>query len=73
LIGLGVNTLVNGVPFNGFGTIVAIMLMMFGLLFCFLSVIGIYIGLIYEQVRSRPNFVVRRTLGLDDREHRGRR
>ncbi|HVB01391.1 MAG TPA: glycosyltransferase family 2 protein [Acidimicrobiales bacterium] len=59
LIGIGVNSLVNGVPFPGFGTIVALLLFLFGVLFCLMSVIGIYIGLIFEQVRQRPAFVVR--------------
>lgn len=59
LIGIGINSLVVGVPFPGFGTIVALLLFLFGVLFCLLSVIGIYIGLIFEQVRRRPAFVVR--------------
>ena len=64
LITLTVNALVNGVPFPGFGTILAVMIMMFGWLFLFLSVIGIYVGLIFEQVRTRPNYVVRRQWGI---------
>lgn len=59
LIGIGVNSLINGVPFPGFGTIVALLLFLFGVLFCLMSVIGIYVGLIFEQVRQRPAFVVR--------------
>lgn len=59
LVGLAINSVVAGVPFPGFGTIVALMLLLFGVLFCLLSVIGIYIGLIFEQVRGRPSFVVR--------------
>ena len=58
LVTLSVNALVNGVPFPGFGTILAVMIMMFGILFCFLSVVGIYVGLVYEQVRTRPNYVI---------------
>jgi len=66
LIGLSVNSLTNGVPFPGFGTIIAVLIGLFGLLFCFLSVIGIYIGLIFEQVRRRPSFIISRTYGLGD-------
>ena len=58
LVTLSVNALVNGVPFPGFGTILAAMIMMFGVLFLFLSVVGIYVGLVYEQVRTRPNYVI---------------
>lgn len=66
LIGLTVNSLLYGVPFPGFGTILAVVIMMFGVLFCFLSIIGIYIGLIFEQVRQRPHYVVNRCWGLAD-------
>ncbi len=64
LIVLSVNALVNGVPFPGFGTILSVVIMMFGVLFLFLSVIGIYVGLVYEQVRTRPNYVMHREWGL---------
>lgn len=68
IVGLAIDWVVNGVPFPGFGTILAVMVMMFGVLFCFLSVIGFYIGLIYEEVRGRPNYVTRLTVGLEDRD-----
>lgn len=64
LVGLVVDWLVAGVPFPGFGTIVSVMVMLFGILCCFLGVIGFYVGLIYEEVRGRPNFVARRVVGL---------
>lgn len=67
LVALVVDWLVAGVPFPGFGTIVALVVMLFGILFCFLSVIGFYIGLIYEEVRGRPNYVTRQTLGARSR------
>ena len=63
LLTLTVNALVNGVPFPGWNNS-AVMIMMFGWLFLFLSVIGIYVGLIFEQVRTRPNYVVRRQWGI---------
>jgi dolichol-phosphate mannosyltransferase len=59
LIGIVVHSLVYGVPFPGFGTIIALMSLFFGLLFSLLSVIGVYVGLIFEQVRGRPSFVIR--------------
>jgi dolichol-phosphate mannosyltransferase len=55
---------VNGVPFDGFGTLVLISLFGTGVLSIFLGVIGEYIGLIYEEVKGRPNFVVSSTIGL---------
>ena len=40
------------------------MVMLFGILFCLLGIVSIYIGLIYEEVKGRPNFVIRQTLGM---------
>lgn len=53
-----------GVPFPGFGTIVAVMLLMFGMLFTMLGIVAEYVGLIYEEVKHRPNYVVRTTVGI---------
>ena len=47
-----------GVPFAGYGSIMGVVLLMFGFLFIFLGIIGKYIGLIYEEVKVRPNFIV---------------
>lgn len=59
-----IRVLAWGVPFPGFGTIMAVMLLMFGFGFTALGVIAEYIALIYEEVKQRPNFVVGETLGL---------
>ena len=59
-----IKVIVWGVPFPGFGTIMAVMLLMFGFGFTALGVIAEYIALIYEEVKQRPNFVVGETLGL---------
>jgi glycosyltransferase involved in cell wall biosynthesis len=49
-----------GVPFGGFGTIVTIALFSFGLLTFILGIISEYLGLIYEEVKKRPNYVIDR-------------
>jgi dolichol-phosphate mannosyltransferase len=59
LIALMIYWLVSGVPFPGFGTIIATMVLIFGVLASLLSILGVYVGLIYEEVRGRPSFVVR--------------
>lgn len=64
LISIFVRVLVWGVPFPGFGTIMAVMLLMFGILFTMLGIMSEYIGLIYEEVKQRPNFIVKNTVGL---------
>lgn len=48
----------KGVPFAGFGTLVASSLLLFGITYLILGVISEYIGLIYEEVKARPNFIV---------------
>lgn len=54
-----------GVPFDGYGTIMTVILLMFGILFTVLGIISEYIGLIYEEVKQRPNFVIRNMVGID--------
>jgi glycosyltransferase involved in cell wall biosynthesis len=49
-----------GVPFGGFGTIVTIALFSFGLLTFMLGIIAEYLGLVYEEVKKRPNYVIDR-------------
>ena len=64
LVALTVRFIAFGVPFAGFGTIVCLILMLFGFLFTMLGVISEYVGLIYEEVKQRPNYVVRDKVGL---------
>ena len=53
-------------PFAGFGMIVGISLLLFGLLFIIIGALANYIGLVYDEVKQRPNFIVRETVGVDD-------
>lgn len=53
-----------GVPFAGYGTIMAVMLLMFGILFTMLGIVSAYVGLIYEEVKQRPNYIVSQTHGM---------
>jgi len=64
LVGIIAKVLWWGVPFPGFGTIMAVMLLMFGFAFTALGVIAEYVGLIYEEVKQRPNFIVSEKIGL---------
>jgi dolichol-phosphate mannosyltransferase len=54
----------RGVPFAGFGSLVSLGLLGFGVLTVMLGTIAEYMSLIYEEVKGRPNFVVRETLGV---------
>jgi dolichol-phosphate mannosyltransferase len=53
-----------GVPFNGFGTLVTIGLGGLAITTLLLGVIGEYVGLVYEEVKQRPNFVISRKIGF---------
>jgi polyisoprenyl-phosphate glycosyltransferase len=53
-----------GVPFAGFGTIISLILLVFGALSLMIGIVSEYVGLVYEEVKQRPNFVVRDRLGL---------
>jgi len=63
---------IHGVPFDGFGTIVALILFLFGSLFMLLGILSEYIGMVYEEVRGRPTFVVAGTHGIDRNEQQPR-
>ena len=62
---LAIDWFLFGVPFAGYGTIVALMLLMFGLLFLFLGIISEYVGMIFEEVRARPSFIVSAEHGFE--------
>jgi dolichol-phosphate mannosyltransferase len=53
--------LFHGVPFAGFGTLISVMLLGFSSLLIAAGVIGSYVGLIYEEVKGRPIYVVQET------------
>lgn len=49
----------------GTSTIVTLVSFFFGILFLILGVIGEYLARIYDEVKSRPTFIVRKTIGID--------
>jgi glycosyltransferase involved in cell wall biosynthesis len=58
LIPLSIIWLTSGVPFAGFGTLVSLFLAVLGFLSLMLGILSEYVGLIYEEVKARPNFIV---------------
>ncbi len=64
LVGVVARAYLYGVPFDGFGTITGLMLMLFGFLFLLLGLVSEYIGMIYHETRHRPSFIVRSAHGL---------
>ncbi len=53
-----------GVPFAGFGSIVALILFGLGMQALMLGIVSEYLGLVYEEVKGRPNFVVSEKVGF---------
>ncbi len=51
-----------GVPFAGFGSIIATILLCFSITILILGVIAQYLGLIYEEVKRRPLYIIDQTL-----------
>lgn len=68
LIPLVVLWFTSGVPFAGFGTLVSLLLLLISFLFLMLGIIGEYVGLIYEEVKNRPNYLISQKVGIFDRE-----
>ena len=60
-----IKVLIYGVPFAGYGTIVSLILMLFGFMFLILGVLAQYLAQIYEEVKARPNFIVKELRGLE--------
>ncbi len=56
----------KGVPFAGYGTIVSLIVLMFGILFFILGILGQYIAQIYEEVKQRPSYIVSAKVGFAD-------
>lgn len=55
---LAVQLFLLGVPFAGFGTIICLMRLLC-MFFSMVGVVGEYVGLVYEGVKQRANYVGR--------------
>lgn len=65
LVPLAALWLFVGVPFAGFGTVISVLLLLFGILSFMIGIVAEYVGLIYEEVKRRPNFIVSEALGIE--------
>ena len=66
IVGIAVFVIIFGVPFPGFGTLVALNLLLFGFVFLFMGILSEYVGMIFEEVRHRPLYLIADRFGLDD-------
>jgi glycosyltransferase involved in cell wall biosynthesis len=60
-----VKTLIFGVDVPGFPTLVIAVMLLSGVQLISLGVIGEYLGRVYEEVKGRPLYIVRDSIGLD--------
>ena len=58
LLPLAIIWVLWGVPFAGFGTMVSLFLLVLGFISLMLGILSEYVGLIYEEVKARPNFII---------------
>ncbi|MBT7895400.1 MAG: glycosyltransferase family 2 protein [Flavobacteriales bacterium] len=58
----------NNSPFQGFGTIICLILLLFGFLFFLIGILGEYIGLIHNEVRGRPIYILDKLVGIKDKK-----
>jgi polyisoprenyl-phosphate glycosyltransferase len=54
----------------GQATVVTLISFFFGILFLILGVIGEYLARIYDEVKQRPNFIVREKIGFGNNMRR---
>jgi polyisoprenyl-phosphate glycosyltransferase len=66
-------TLIFGVDVPGYASLLTVMLFLGGLNLLSLGIMGEYIGRISNEVRERPLFVVRESVGLDEEPGRSER
>ncbi len=62
---LGLQTLYNyfsGHALNGFSTVILVLLIIGAMTLCSLGVIGVYISRIYEEIKARPRYIIRKKL-----------
>jgi dolichol-phosphate mannosyltransferase len=46
--------------------LMAVNLLLFGFVFLFMGILSEYVGMIFEEVRHRPLYLIADRLGLDD-------
>ena len=63
---LFVRRFIVGVEVEGVFTLFAILFFFIGIIILGIGIVGEYVGRIYQEVRKRPRFVVRRTYGFEE-------
>lgn len=56
--------MIYGREVPGYTSTILIILFLFGMLFLLLGIVGIYLGRIYDEVKQRPNFIIKNEIGI---------
>jgi glycosyltransferase involved in cell wall biosynthesis len=62
-----IRTLVLGIDVPGYASIMVVLLTLGGFLLTSLGIVGEYLGRIFEEVKMRPRYIVRRSIGLEEK------
>lgn len=65
-----VNTIVNGISVNGYASLMSVMLFMFAFMLLFLGIIGYYLALVYNEIKARPNYIVKDHKNISKGSHK---
>ena len=60
-----INKIINPEISAGYSSTMAVMLIMFGILFLMMGMMGEYIGRIYMALNNTPQYVIKETIGMD--------
>ena len=64
LLAIVVRAVFFGIPFPGWGTIVSLLLLLFGFLFVMLGMVAEYVDMIFREVQARPPYLLRGVTGF---------
>jgi polyisoprenyl-phosphate glycosyltransferase len=57
---------VHGIPVAGWTSTMVTLFFLFGLLFAFLGIIGIYLGKIFDEIKARPLYVIDEKINFNE-------
>lgn len=60
------NVLIFGVKVSGYASLMSVFLFMGGITLIILGIIGYYIGLIYNETKHRPNYIIEKLHNFDE-------
>lgn len=62
---LVLRTLLYGVEVPGYASLMVVTLCLGGLILCSLGIVGEYLGRVFQEVKARPPYIIRRRVGMD--------